>query len=229
MGDNLKTVALLPMKANSSRVPGKNFKDFLGKPLFFWILNSLLEVRDIDLVVINTDAREILRSYGLTTSNRVLIRDRPIELCGDEVSMNNVLLNDINAINSNAYLMTHTTNPLLRPNTIRTAITYYYEHVLVSGKDSLFSVNQFQARFYSNQCEPLNHDPANLIPTQNLTPIYEENSCLYMFSKESFLKTKARIGALPDIFVTPKLESIDIDTQEDWDIGEALALFKKIS
>lgn len=227
MSSKLKTVALLPMKANSTRVPGKNFRDFLGKPLCFWILNSLLKVEDIDLVVINTDAREILKSCGLTNADRILIRDRPIEICGDEVSMNSVLLDDINAIDSSAYVMTHTTNPLLSCKTIKGAIAHYYENVLPSGKDSLFSVNKFQARFYSDAYHPLNHDPKNLIPTQNLAPIYEENSCLYVFSRESFLKANARIGVLPDVFVTPKIESVDIDTQEDWDIAEALASFLK--
>ncbi|MEO7797673.1 MAG: hypothetical protein ABIY47_08115, partial [Opitutaceae bacterium] len=48
------TVALLPIKANSQRVRGKNFKELQGKPLFQWILDSLLAVDEIELVVINT-------------------------------------------------------------------------------------------------------------------------------------------------------------------------------
>ena len=61
----MTTIALLPMKAHSERVSGKNFKHLAGKPLFRWILDSLLEVPTIDQVVINTDARDMLEKNGL--------------------------------------------------------------------------------------------------------------------------------------------------------------------
>ena len=106
-----RVVALLPMKAHSERVKGKNFKPLAGKPLFKWILDSLLAVEDVDLVVINTDAREILLENGLQESDRVKIRDRKEELQGDFVSMNLILEDDIAAVPADTYLMTHTTNP----------------------------------------------------------------------------------------------------------------------
>ena len=79
----MKTIALLPMKAHSERVSGKNFKSLAGKPLFKWILDSLLAVKEIDQIIINTDARDILADHGLTTGGRILIRDRRREICGD--------------------------------------------------------------------------------------------------------------------------------------------------
>src|SRR6476660_5046879 len=105
-----KYVALLPMKAHSARVPGKNFRKFAGKPLFRWILDTLLEISQIELVVINTDARGILADHGLTSTERILIRDRRSEICGDMVSMNKVLADDVNSVAANTYIMTHTTN-----------------------------------------------------------------------------------------------------------------------
>ncbi len=104
-----KIVALLPMKANSERVKGKNFRELAGKPLFKWILDSLLAVNEIDKVVINTDARNILAENGLVENGRVVIRDRKPELCGDMVSMNLILADDIQAVDSETYIMTHTT------------------------------------------------------------------------------------------------------------------------
>jgi CMP-N-acetylneuraminic acid synthetase len=91
----LRVVALLPMKANSERVKGKNFRDFCGKPLFRWILDTLLEVEEIDQVIINTDARQILADNGLTDTDRITIRDRKPEISGDMVSMNLVLADDV--------------------------------------------------------------------------------------------------------------------------------------
>jgi len=208
------------MKANSDRVSGKNFRDLAGKPLFRWILDTLLAVKEIDAVVINTDARQILEDCGLTESERIIIRDRRHSLLGDFTSMNLILEDDIKEIDSDSYLMTHTTNPLLGANTIRAAIKQYYEN---DDADSLFSVNRLQTRFYREDGTAVNHDPNNLVRTQDLEPWYEENSCLYLFNKNSFSKTHARIGLRPLMFTTPPLESIDIDEPEDWFLAEALA------
>lgn len=211
------------MKANSQRVKGKNFRPLHGKPLFRWILDSLLAIDSIDLVVINTDAREILAENGLTDSDRVMIRDRKPELCGDLVSMNLILADDIAAVDADTYLMTHTTNPMLSSDTIRRAISDYDAKQAMGEADSLFTVNKIQTRFYRADCSPVNHDPDNLIQTQDLEPWYEENSNLFIFSQRSFAKTGARIGAQPMMFETPGLESVDIDTPDDWDMAEAVA------
>lgn len=214
-----KTVALLPMKANSERVKGKNFREFNGKPLFRWVLDSLLAVEEIDLVVINTDARHILAENGLADSDHILIRDRKPEICGDLVSMNLVLADDIANVEADTYLMTHTTNPLLSSKTISGALHSFFAAKSEGTADSLFTVDKIQTRFYRADGSPINHDPDNLIRTQDLEPWYEENSNLYIFTKDSFAKTHARIGKNPIMFETPKFESIDIDTPDDWDFA----------
>lgn len=215
-----KTVALLPMKANSERVKGKNFKMLANKPLFQWILDALLSVDSIDQVVINTDAKSILIENGLVESERVVIRERKPELCGDLVSMNLILADDIANVPADTYIMTHTTNPLISSDTISDALN---EFASSDKSDSLFSVNKVQTRFYRSDMSPVNHDPDNLIRTQDLEPWFEENSCLFIFSADSFSKTNARIGKQPMMYITPALESVDIDEPEDWDLACALA------
>jgi len=219
----MSTVALLPMKAHSARVTGKNFRPFAGKPLFRWILDALLSVEEIDAVVINTDARDILAANGLVDGERVIIRDRKPEICGDFVSMNLVLADDLANVEASAYVMTHTTNPLLRPATIRRALTAYEEGVASGRHDSLFTVNRFQTRFYREDGSPVNHDPNVLLRTQDLEPWLEENSNLYIFNRESFARTNARIGTRPLMFETPRIESADIDDQAGWEFAETLA------
>lgn len=223
MSRSERIVALLPMKANSERVRGKNFRPFNGRPLFRWILGALLKVREIDLVVINTDARGILAENGLRDSERVMIRDRKPEICGDRVSMNLVLADDVANVPADTYLMTHTTNPLLPPETIRAALARYREAKGAGAADSLFTVNRFQTRFYRADGSAVNHDPANLVRTQDLEPWLEENSNLYIFSRESFAATNARIGKRPAMLEMRKAESVDIDDQESWDMAEALS------
>lgn len=220
-----RIVALLPMKANSERVKGKNFRDFNGKPLFRWILDALLEVDEIDQVVVNTDARHILADNGLTDTDRVLIRDRKPEICGDFVSMNKVLADDIANVAADTYLMTHTTNPLMSANTIRGAIKAFRQARRDGRADSLFTVDKVQTRFYRSDCSAVNHDPDNLIRTQDLEPWFEENSNLYLFSRESFATTNARIGRRPMMYEGPRFESIDIDDQEDWEFAMVAARY----
>ena len=86
--------------------------------------------------------------------------------------------------------------------------------------DSLFSVTECKQRYYDVNQNPINHDPLVLLNTQNLTPIYEENSCFYFFSKKSFRIHKNRIGSHPQLYVLSKIESYDIDTEEGFLIAE---------
>ena len=218
-----RNVALLPWKAHSARVSGKKFRDFCGKPLFRWILDTLLSVEEIDQVVINTDARDILAGHGLVDTDRILIRDRKPEICGDFVSMNLVLADDVANIEADIYLMTHTTNPLMKAETVRGALAAFREAQAEGRADSLFTVDKIQTRFYRTDCSPVNHDPDHLIRTQDLEPWFEENSNLYIFTRDSFAKTQARIGKQPMMYESAKFESIDIDTPADWDFAVVAA------
>lgn len=220
-----RLTALLPMKAHSARVKSKNFRLIAGKPLFRWILDTLAATPEIDRIVINTDARAILVDNGLKDGDydgKVLIRDRKPEICGDFVSMNLVIADDVENVESDYYLMTHTTNPLLSSAVISRMLAAFVETERKGEADSLFTVNRHQTRFYTPEGEAINHDPQNLIRTQDLPPYMEENSVCYLFTPKSFAKTKARIGEKPLLYVTPVLESIDIDEQADWFIAESI-------
>ena len=120
----MKVVALLPMKANSERVPGKNFKQFGNKPLFMWVLKKLIDNKYIDQVIINTDARNIIYDH-LTQKSKITIRDRRAEICGDFVSMNTIIDDDIKNIDADIYIMTHTTNPFISDETISNALKVF--------------------------------------------------------------------------------------------------------
>ena len=222
----MKIVALLPMKANSERVKGKNFKNFCGKPLFKWVLDKLLDINEISQVIINTDAQDILYENGMEDNEKILVRNRRKEICGDLVSMNLVINDDVENVEADIYLMTHTTNPLISVDTIKKAISKFTK-ALESNQniDSLFSVNLIQERYYDSAVKPINHDPNNLVRTQDLEPWFKENSNLYLFTKASFMKTKARIGEKPMMLVTPANESIDIDNPDDWDLAELMVEF----
>ena len=215
-----KIVALVPMKANSERLPNKNMKIFNGKPLYHSVLNSLLNSKYIDKIIINTDSEIIIKDLSIFFPE-VLVHERPIKIRGDNVSMNKIIDYDLSQINADIYLQTHSTNPLILSKTIDFALEQYINHD--SSYDSLFSVTRHQSRFYWNDCTPVNHNPDELIRTQDLNPIFEENSNLYIFTKKSFFENgKKRIGKKPFLFEMEKNESIDIDELNDFELAEIL-------
>lgn len=220
---NIRVAALLPMKGNSERVVGKNFKSFLGKPLFQWILETLRSIQEIDLIVINTDAESILLKNGFFEDEKTVLRTRRKEICGDFISMNQIIEDDIKNIEADVFVMTHTTNPLLSAQTIQNALHNFLSKRGKNECDSLFTVNKLQTRLYTKDCKPINHDPNLLLRTQDLEPLYEENSNLYIFTKESFFTFGARIGKNPTLFETPRQESVDIDDEWSWSLAENFA------
>ena len=218
-------IAILPMKANSERVPNKNFRLIAGKPLYVWILENLFKLDFLEKIIINTDANfELFDQFK--NNNKLILRSRLEHLRGDHVSMNLIIEDDLKYFQADDYLMTHTTNPNLSPKTLTKAYSLFKERDK-NRFDTLFSVTRFQGRFYREDYSAVNHDPSELIRTQDLPPLFLENSCLYMFSREDFFRHNARIGSKPIMFETPQLESIDIDTESDWLIAESV-LQKKI-
>lgn len=212
-------VALVPMRHHSVRVPEKNYRPFGGRPLYAHILATLLRVPAIERIVVNTDSPTI--QAGLAADfPTVDVIDRPADLRADDVSMNQIVAHDVQTRPARAYLQTHSTNPLLRPDTVARAIEAF-----LAGQpeyDALFSVTRWQKRLWDAAGRPINHDPTVLLLTQDLPPIFEENSCLYIFEREAFLSTGNRLGRSPKFFEIEADEAWDIDTERDFAIAEAL-------
>lgn len=209
------------MKGHSERVPLKNLRDFHGKPLYHAVLNTLLSSDKIDEVIVNTDCENITRDIEANFKSRVTIRIRPEEIRGDFVSMNKIIEDDLDHSEGTVYLQTHSTNPLLKVSSINNALDRML--ALKGEKDSVFSVTKIQTRFYDQEGKAINHNPKELIRTQDLPPIFEENSCFFIFTKESFAESnKQRIGVNPEMFEIDKIEAIDIDTMEDFILAEAI-------
>ena len=204
-------VALVPMRHHSQRVPGKNYRILAGKPLFHHIIEMLLAVPEITQVVVDTDSDPVMDSLRADFP-QVKIINRPENLQGDDVSMNDILIYDTEQVQADFYLQTHSTNPLLKQETVSRAIQSLTTNY--PNYDSLFSVTRLQTRLYDQHGRAINHDPSVLIQTQDLPPVYEENSCLYIFTRENLLKRHHRIGEKPMMF--------EIDADEAWDIDEEL-------
>jgi CMP-N-acetylneuraminic acid synthetase len=214
-----KIVALAPMRHHSERVPGKNYRPLAGKPLYQHILQALLTCPEIDQVVVDTDSPVIMQ--GLQHEfPQVMIIERPEHLRADTIPMNDILLHDTAQVPADFYLQTHSTNPLLRPETISKAIQRFLADY--PSHDSLFSVTRLQTRLYDHQGQPINHDPAVLLRTQDLPPVYEENSCIYIFTRENLATRRNRLGQRPLLFEIDPAEAWDIDDELDFEITDFL-------
>ena len=213
------------MRHHSQRVPGKNYRSLAEKPLFHYILETLLRVPEIQQVVVDTDSEPVMDGVRRSFPEVKLI-PRPEHLRADDVPMNDILVYDAEQMESDFYLQTHSTNPLLRAETVSSAIQAF---LLTYPKyDSLFSVTRWQTRLYFQDGRAINHNPRELIQTQDLPPIYEENSCLYLFTRDNLVKWHHRIGETPLMFEIPAEEAWDIDDELDFEICDFL-LRKKIS
>lgn len=188
-----------------------------GKPLFHWILESLNTLENVNEIIVDTDSNSIADSAKKFSKVRVLMR--PESLRGDFVPMNDLIRYQLQNSDNDFFLQTHSTNPLLKSETICKAIELFLNQ---DKHDSLFSVTRFQSRFYWKDAKPINHDPKILLRTQDLPPIYEENSNFYIFSKKSFQQNNHRIGQKPILYELNKIEALDIDEELDFQLAEHL-------
>ena len=214
-----KFAALVPMRHHSQRVPGKNYRPLAGKPLYQHIVGTLLSVPEISIVVVDTDSEPVMD--GLRRKfPQVVILPRPEKLRADTIPMNEILLFDTSQVEADFYIQTHSTNPLLRSETISKAVKAFLD--VYPGHDSLFSVTRLQTRLYDQHGHAINHDPNILLQTQDLPPVYEENSCMYIFSRENLERRCNRLGERPLMFEMDADEAWDIDEELDFDITDFL-------
>lgn len=207
------------MRHHSQRVPGKNYRPLAGRPLFHHVLETLLRVPEIGAVAVDTDSEPVMDGVRRFFPGVQLIQ-RPDPLRADDVPMNEILLYDTAQLEADLYLQTHSTNPLLKPETISRAIRSFVS--AYPDRDSLFSVTRLQTRLYFQDGRAINHNPRELIQTQDLPPVYEENSCLYIFTRDNLLRWHHRIGERPMMFEIPAGEAWDIDEELDFTVCDLL-------
>lgn len=211
------------MRHSSERVKGKNYRDFAGKPLFHRVLDSLSEAPSVNQIVVDTDSPLIQEDCAKLYPN-VLVLERPEHLRDGAIPMNNVLMNTCDQVPSDFYLQTHSTNPLLSAATIEQGIQEFLR--LYPIYDSMFSVTRLQQRLWDPLSRPINHNSAILLRTQDLPPTYLENSCMYLFSKDTLVKKFNRLGDRPYMFEIPEIEAQDIDVELNFKVAEFL--FKEL-
>lgn len=215
-----RTVAVVPMRHNSERVPGKNYRPLAGIPLYHHIVRTLSAVPEIDVIVIDTDSDFIIDDCAMNfPAVQVLLR--PEHLRDGSIAMNDVLINTLDRVHADTVLQTHSTNPFLTADTVSAALKLF--SAADRDFDSVFSVTRLQARLWDAETRPVNHDPSILLRTQDLAPLFIENSCFFIFTPELLRERGNRIGARPRMVEMAPLEAVDIDTEEEFLQAVAIA------
>lgn len=215
----MRVVALVPIKMNSQRIPHKNILPIAGHPLCWHILNSLVEIPEINEVYVYCSDPEIIKYMP----EGALFLQRDSRLDGDSIKGFDIYRDFINEVDADIYVLAHTTSPFIKRESISNALM----HVLTSDNDSAFSAERIQT-FAWYQGEPINYNVNDVPRTQDIEPIWVETSAFYIFKKEIFTEHYRRIGYTPYIQEVSGIEAIDIDEQEDYELALRLVETEKI-
>ena len=211
---SMKIVALIPIKLGSKRIPGKNIKPFFdGTPLVHFIQKACLNSKFIDDIYVYC-SDESIQGYIL---NGVHFLKRPQFLDGDDMNANDIIREFMKTVDADIYVNVHTTSPFAKTETIDECI----EKVLSKNYDSAFCAETIRTFMWSNG-KPLNFNPDCFPRTQDLPLIFGETSIAYVFWRNTFIKFNRRVGIKPFVKEVGKIEAMDIDYPEDFDICNAI-------
>lgn len=209
----MKTVAFVPVRLNSKRVVGKNLKILGDKPLMCYILETLSKVKSVDEVYVycsNEDVKKYLPCG-------VKFLKRPEYLDRDETLGKEIYDEFTKTVDADVYILAHTTSPFIKQKTIENAL----DKIVNGGYDSAFSAEKIQT-FAWYDGKPLNYDLREIPRTQTIEPVYVETSAFFMFKRDVWKIHKQRIGFKPYMAIVDKIEGVDIDWPEDFDMAEKL-------
>lgn len=210
----MKTVALVPIKLNSQRLPHKNILPIAGHPLCWHLCHSLINAKGIDEVYVYC-SDEAVTEY---LPEGVIFKKRDKRLDGELIKGFDIYRSFINEVDADVYVLAHTTSPFIKVASIENALS----HILSGENDSAFSAERIQT-FAWYKGKPINYDLNDVPRTQDMEPIWVETSAFFMFKKEVFTVHNRRIGFDPYIQEVSGIEAVDIDEKRDYDLACKLA------
>ncbi|NLK37127.1 MAG: acylneuraminate cytidylyltransferase family protein [Epulopiscium sp.] len=215
----MKTVAVVPMKLNNTRLPQKNIRLFKnGHPLCWYILDTLLQCQGIDDVYVYCSNDDICQYIPPT----VQYLKRDISLDQDTTKMNEVLTAFAKDVFADVYIMAHATAPFVSVESFQKGM----EAVIHGGYDSAFTVKKMQDFIWKDN-RPFNYKLDSIPRTQDLEPLYVETSGYYIYKRNIILEHNRRIGFKPYLVEVDEIEGCDIDEYNDFLIADAIQYYKQ--
>lgn len=210
----MQVVAMIPIKLNNERVPGKNIKRFSDHtPLMALIQKACLGAGNIDATYVYCSRADV-REYLL---DGVKYLQRPEYLDANTANCNDIIREFMKVVDADIYVVSHATGPFTRSSSIDTCI----ERVASGEYDSAFLAKKMQEFLWQNG-KAMNFDIQHFPRTQDLIPVYAEASGAFVFTRETFKKFDRRVGIKPYIHEVDEIEAVDIDYPVDFDIANAI-------
>ncbi len=206
--------AVIPVRAGSQRVKNKNIKPFAGSSLLEIKIRQLLEIKEFDNIIVNSDSDKML---DIAKSLGVNIVKRDKSLATSEMRVNDLFENVAETTKGDVIFYTHVTNPLLKTNTIVDAINKYKN--LSNEFDSICSVSLVREFLWQNG-KAINYNPDNKPQSQDLPDIYSLNHAISILPRETMYKRKDLMGYKPFFYLLDDYEAWDIDTELDFEFAE---------
>lgn len=215
----MKTVALIPIKMNNERTPGKNTKKFDdGTPLIHWIQKALLGCKEVDEIYVYCSKEEI-KNY-LLSGIHYLKRDSKFDT--PQADVNDMFRTFSLEVPADIYVLAHATAPFQTSDTIDRGV----KAVKSEEYDSAVAVEKMQDFFWKNG-KPMNYDTLKIPRTQDLEPLYKETTGLYIFTKDVIQNRRSRIGHHPYMLEVTPVEATDINNPIDFEMANALKTLAK--
>ena len=226
----MKVTCFLPCRAGSERVKNKNTRQFAGIEggLLKIKLDQLIRCSLIDTIVLSTDDQKVIdvsKPYG----NRIRIDNRPSELASSDASTDDLIRYVGKIISGPHILWTHVTSPFTGEDIYTRAINDYFSFIKTDKFDSLMSVTPLRVHVWDRKGEPVNYKRAEIRwpRSQQVDPLFEVNSAIFINSRENYITLEDRIGLKPLLFEMERTESLDIDYEDDFLLAESIYRFKQ--
>lgn len=213
----MKTVAVIPIKTNNQRLPGKNTKMLGRVPLYEWGFDVARGCSVVDRVYVCSSDTIILsaaHSFGLGVINR------PVELNSAETSGHDLIVHELNSLDlddDDIFVQLFVTQPFLQSSTIDSAVQLLRED---KNKTSVLALFEMENRFWYDG-DPISHDPKILRGTQYEKPVYCEAG-FYVFKVGAFKSEGCRVTKDRIEYVVNRNECVDIDTELDFKYAKAI-------
>jgi len=221
-------LGLIPARGGSKRLPGKNIRPLLGKPLIAWTIEQALESKYLDRVIVSTDSKEIAEISKKYGADVPFIR--PYELATDESKSIDVSLHVIKWMEENhksydLLMLLQPTSPLRNSSDIDKAIELFFE----KDASAIISVCETENHPYWSNILPPDHCMKNFLKKhlsnknkQDLPVFYRLNGAIYLAYWNYLKQNKTFFGSNTFAYVMPKERSLDIDEELDFIQAEIL-------
>jgi len=217
----MSVIAFIPARGGSKSIPGKNIKDFCGRPLIYWNLFALEKSELIDEVVVATDSENIFKKVKEFNFSKVKLYKRSSENAQDHSTSEAIMLEYINYAklsSTDTFMLVQATSPFTRTEDFNNGLN------LMSTYDTVFSCAKIKRFIWNKDGNPLNYDHNNRPRRQDFDGTFMENGAFCISSVSDIIYHNNRISGNIGICEMPEYTFVEIDEVEDWIMAEQLFL-----